>query len=243
MSTETDPNRSKRPLATGISTPDPAVQYRPVSVLAVVALALSLLTPLAFAHPYFWILPPVAFVTSVLVSRGLERVKEAYAGQLLAKMAIVLSLLTGVGSITRYGIERAILTREARSIANEFLDDVLANQLKAAFALTLPPYRRANMERDYDQLIARNGDNLRQFLASPIVLQFAGAAAETQVTYLGVGFYGYERGFQVIGLDYRFTLSDKESYLVKVLARGGVAAGGEWQGRAWYVSSPVVKKL
>lgn len=236
----TGASTGKRP---GISTPDPVAAYRPVSAMAVICFILSLFTPLAFAHPWFWGLPPFIFVISLLVSRGLERAKQEYAGQLLAKAAIFLSLISGIGSVTRYTIERTILTREAHQVANEYLDDILTNRLRQAFSLTLPPFRRANMETDYDQLIVRNGDTYRKFLASRDVEQLAGAAAKTEVTFVGAGFYGYEKGFNQIGLEYRLKIDDQGTFKLGILVSGGVSSEGEWSGRQWYVSPPRIEQI
>jgi hypothetical protein len=226
-----------------ISVPDPAASYRPVSAMAVICFCLSLATPLAFAHYWFWGLPPFVFLLSLFVSRGLEQAKQEYAGQLLAKAAIFIALISGVGSITRYSIERAILTREARQVANQFLDDVLANRLKEAFALTLPPFRRANMETEYDQLIIRNGNNYRQFLAEPVIKELAGEALATEVTYVGVGEYSFKKGFQNVGMEYRFKVDNKGTYLLRILVSGAVSAEGEWQGRQWYVWPPRIELI
>lgn len=236
----TGANTGKKP---GISTPDPVAAYRPVSAMAVICFVLSLFSPLAFAHPWFWGIPPFVFLISLFVSRGLERAKEEYAGQLLAKAAIFLSLISGVGSVTRYTIERTILTREARQVANEYLDDILTNRLKQAFALTLPPFRRANMETDYDQLIVRNGDNYRKFLVNRDVELLAGVAAETEVTFVETGLYDYDKGFTQVGLEYRLKIDDKGTYKLGMLVSGGVSSEGEWSGRQWYVSPPRIEQI
>lgn len=211
--------------------------------MAVICFCLSLLTPFAFAHYYFWVLPAFVLPLSIWTSVRIERARAEYAGQLLAKMAIVISLASGIGAGTKYAIEWTILTREARRECDRFLDLVLANRLKQAFVMTLPPHRRADMENDVDQLIQRNSDAHRKFLMSPIVEHFAGKAADVQVTFRSFGGFVYDKGFHVVGLHYHFTLDDKQVYRVGIAAQGGVAPAGEWQGRQWYVSSPMVEPV
>ncbi|MFO0948395.1 MAG: hypothetical protein U1D30_21155 [Planctomycetota bacterium] len=227
----------------GISAPDPVLQYRPVSAMAVICFCMSLLTPFAFAHHYFWVLPALVLPLSIWTSIRIEKARAEYAGQLLAKAAIVISLASGIGSVTKFSIEWVILSREARQEADRFLDLILANRLKQAFVLTIPPHRRADMENDVDQLIQRNSDGHRKFLLSPIVEEFKGKAADVQVTFQGFGGFVYDKGFHIIGLHYYFTLDDKQIYRVSLAAFGGVAPAGEWKGRQWYVSDPVVEKV
>ncbi|MGL4465047.1 MAG: hypothetical protein ACRDD1_00070 [Planctomycetia bacterium] len=215
--------------------------YRPISRLAIISGLFALASLLSFADPIFWFIPVAAFAVSVTSSRFLDKAKQEYAGQLLAKLAVLVSLAAGIGSITRYSIEYVILTTEARAYANEFVDDVLSNRPKEAFAKTVAPLNRSGMEDALDQLIVRQGPSYREFLGAAFPLTFRGKGAETQVTILGMSEYAYNSGFHDVKVSYRLVLGE-QSYDATMTLKGGVAAAGEWKGRQWYIQYTELKQ-
>lgn len=230
--------------------------YRPVATLAVVSLIGGLASFLAFLHPYFWVLPPVALLIAARTSQQLEKARLEYAGQLLAKIAILLALIAGIGSVTRYLTTWLLLTREARAMANSFLDEVLVGEYKQAFVLTRPPLERAGLEGQPDQVIMRSGEHYRNFLTEPLITTFAGKLADTQVTYVEVKGYGEAGGYHTAQVVYRLTLdtpqkpaappaeddgipsatADRQVYEVTIYLKGATAQNAEWEGRQWFVS-------
>lgn len=217
---------------------DVTERYRPVSARAIVAIVLALLSILAFASPFFWILPPFALAASIWASRYLDSAREEYAGQFIAKLAILLSLITGMGSVTQYYTIKLVLAREARAFADSFLDRVLANQPMEAFYDTIEPWKRQPLSdpKALEDLIIRNAAPYRQFLASKIVAALGGRALDAQVTYMGVVGYGYRDAAYIIYCQYHIVL-DARVYEVVLELKGGTAQGGESRGRRWFIAN------
>ena len=234
MSTGTDSEQR-----TGFTSREPEASYRPIAQLAIVSFVFGVLSLLAFAGIIFWVVPLIALPLAGFTSRQLERTRNEYAGQLLAKAALFLALIAMVGAPTRFGIEWFILTREAKTQADQMIDLVLAGRIKEAFYQSTHPLSRTSAKDSLDQLIVRSGEGYRDFLDGEFVRLFNRQGKEAQVTYEGTAGYGSERGFTVVLLKYRITLED-HAYDVRVLMKGGVASSNEWQGRQWYAETTAV---
>lgn len=223
-----------------LSSPDPEIAYRPIAAMAVVSLVLGVLSLLAFVHPILWLIPPLALVVAIRTSMQLEIASREYAGQVLAKIAILVALVAGIGSATRYFTQWAILIVQARSYSDTLIDEVLTNRIVESFYLTSPPQKRVGMEAALDQLLIRSGSGYREYTKSDIVKTLGGKGREAQVTYLGFGNYGFDGGFVFVDVLYRISI-EALRYDVRILARGAVAERGEWSGRQWYAENIQVK--
>lgn len=214
------------------------VAYRPVSSMAVLCFCLSVVSALSFAHPVLWLLPAATLVLALATSARLEKARQEYAGQLLAKVAVLLSLAFGIGAPTKYAVEWWIISGEAHRFADRYLDTVLANQVKTSFVSMLPPPQRVGLEDNVDQLIRRHAALYRNYLMDPVVQTFRGKVEQAQVTYVGQDMYVYQDGSYFIGLEYRITLDDENRVMrVRLQVRGSVADAHEWKGRQWSVVS------
>lgn len=217
------------------SSDEPEVAYRPISSMAVVSFILAVLSGLAFATPIFWFIPVIGLIVSAMTSSRLEQARREYAGQVLAKAAVAISLCCLVAAPTQHLLTRLIITREARQqLGDRYIDLLLTNRAKEAFVLTLPPPNRAGRESNPDELIVRAGQGYREFLNGDPWRILGNQLAETQVTFLGVGAYGYAEGYYVVALLYEIDVAGSV-YDVAVIAKGGEAPQGEWAGRQWYV--------
>ncbi|QDU63782.1 hypothetical protein Pan216_46630 [Planctomycetes bacterium Pan216] len=231
MSTGTDLGSVPR-----FSSREPEEQYRPIAPMAVVSLGLGILSILAFGGPAFWFLPAIAFIISGITSYRLERAKHEYAGQVLAKAGLLISLIAGAGAVTQHYVRWGILRSEALEEANNFLDDLLTNRAPDAFFLTNPPISRVGLEGSPEDLISRNKQAYRDFLRKPIVKELGGKLDQTQVTLLETVPVGQERGYDVIFVRYALEVGDNVLECSLQL-QGSVAYSGEWSGRQWYVSA------
>lgn len=217
------------------SSEEPEIAYRPIATMAVVSFIFALFSGLAFASPYFWVIPPIALIISAMTSTRLEQAKQEYAGQVLTKASVAISLCCLVAAPTQHLLTRFIITREARhQLGDRFLDLILANRTKEAFVLTLAPPNRAGREGNPDELIVRSDRSYREFVNEDLHRLLVNRLAETQVTFLGVDGYGFTEGYYLVGLRYELAVADK-TYDVLILAKGGEATQGEWEGRQWYV--------
>jgi len=113
------------------------IAYRPVSVLAVVALVAGFVSALALASPLLWVLPVVGIGLSyaALVDVGGERCK---AGRLAALSAMALSIGFGTQAVTARATGRFIAGTRAVEAARFWLDAIGQERLVDARSICLP---------------------------------------------------------------------------------------------------------
>ena len=113
------------------------VAYRPVSMLAVVALVAGFISALCLASPLLWVLPVVGIGLSyaALVDVGGERRK---AGRLAALTAMALSIGFGTQAVTARATDRFIAGTRAVESARFWLDAIRQERLVDARSICLP---------------------------------------------------------------------------------------------------------
>jgi hypothetical protein len=117
-------------------------QYQSISPLAIVSIGLAICAGLALAHPLMWWLPIIAVFVSLAALRGIARSGGAQTGKRLAIVAICLALFFLTWAITRMAVGRQIEERQARVIADGWLQVVQRGDLYTAHQWTVSGYRR-----------------------------------------------------------------------------------------------------
>lgn len=121
--------------------PQEVEQYRSVSALAIASVLLGLISVSALAHPGAWIVPVAAVVCGVAAQFRVSHRGDTLTGRRLALIGMGLGLFFGVWAVTRYTTYHWVLTREARSFAEQWLTAVRDGDLEVAHQATLG-YRR-----------------------------------------------------------------------------------------------------
>jgi hypothetical protein len=232
---------TESPFSTGAfsGSDDPAQSYRPISPMAVVSLLLGIASLGAFFAGVLWLIPPIALVVGAMTSRRLEKAREEYAGQFISKVGVLFAVIALFGAPTIYYTKRFVLGRESRAIADAFLDRILENKLKLAYAYTARPDMQAEAQDDPEEIQKRRGrEPFQMFIATPTVSQFGGKGAEVQVTHSGYWYDGADRGIERVMHQYLFTVYNAKDevtgvFSVPVIISGAV--GAEWPGRKWMV--------
>jgi hypothetical protein len=231
---------TQSPLSSGLApqTDDSELTYKPISPMSVVSLIFGVVALGAFFSGYFWLVPPVALVIAGLTSRSLEQAREEYAGQLLAKLGLLLAVVALVGAPTIHFTKRFLLGRETRVIADRFLDLILENKIKDAYALTARLDIQASAQDDADEIQKRMGrESYMQFLTSSTVQAYQGKGADAQVNHQRFVYEGRDKGVEKVVHFYVVNLyKDDEisgTYSLLLMLSGGV--GPDWQGRKWMV--------
>jgi len=218
---------------------DPALSYKPISPMAVVSLLLGIASLGAFFAGVLWLIPPIAVLVGALTSRRLEKARDEYAGQFISKLGVLFAVIALFGAPTIYYTKRFVLGRESRVIADAFLDRILENKLKLAYAYTARPDMQAEAQDDAEEIQKRRGrEPFQMFVATTTVTHFGGKGADVQVTHSGYWYDGVDRGIERVMHQYIFTVyNDKNevtgTFSVPVLVSGAV--GPEWAGRKWMV--------
>jgi hypothetical protein len=220
---------------------DPAVSYKPISPMAVTSLALGVASLGAFFSGVLWIIPPIAVIVAGLTSYRLEQARGEYAGQFAAKFGALLAVVALCGAPTIYFTKRYILGRESRVVADTFVDLILENKLKSAFAKTARPDMQASANDDVDRILDRMGrEPYQAFLGSQPVALFGGKGADIQVTHSGLWYVGADKGTERVVHAYIMTIFNEKNeqtgrFTLPLVISGAISP--EWAGRKWMIES------
>lgn len=152
-------------------------QYRSVSVTAIVALVLGVLSPLGLLHPVLWAVPMAGIVVSLTALAQLRSEENQLAGRKAAQLGLALCLLFGAASPARYFSRSYFVRRDARRLADEWLgylrsgDRYKAHQLlydsglRAPLDEALPAYYQRNPEQQQSLAGFAAEDSIRSLLA------------------------------------------------------------------------------
>lgn len=122
--------------------------YRPLSVLAVLAGVSSVLALLALAHPLLWVLPLLSLAASVTAFLRLSRPQARESGKMIAAGALLLALLIIGYAPARVLSRHQAMNDQAREFAHQWLQTVLDGKLKTAHQLTLREHEREKGDLD-----------------------------------------------------------------------------------------------
>lgn len=222
---------------------EPEATYRPISGLAVTGFTLALASLSAFLHPFLWVLPPIALLVSVYANLRLHVLREVYAGQTLAKIAIGLALLSTISPPLQYFLQRTVVLRQGREWTNVYIDRVLANDLSGAFVLTVSPARRHG--KPLEQVITENAESYRTFLKRQDISILAGNGRNAQFTHIAPFWrprFARVQGSFASNFEYVVQLYDDlgnptESYRLDYTSIGFYAPSDEWEGLEWQVGA------
>lgn len=155
---------------------DAPTDYRPVSPLAVAALAAGCASALAVITRLAWALPLVGVALASAALADVARPESRKAGRLAALAALALSVGFGAQAVTAHLVERWIVAGRAKAAAQAWIDAVRAGRTAEALGMctatvlsqsSLPP----NLE--HDELEA---ERLRRFAELQAVQVSAGCA-------------------------------------------------------------------
>lgn len=125
--------------------------YKPLSVLAIIAFVVALLSPMAAIGLLFWILPAVSLVLSIVTMRSLSRPEATASGKGLAVTGFLLTILV-VGYVggRNHSRQQAIYDK-ARAHCQSWLQMLVDRKLITAHQLTFRVYERetGDLQRAY----------------------------------------------------------------------------------------------
>jgi hypothetical protein len=129
-------------------------EYRSLSVLAIAALVIGLLSPLAFAHPLWWGLPIAGIGLAIGAIFRIDRSDGALGGRKAAIIGLVLSLICGLGAISKAASRRVWLEHRANQVADRFLELLRDGKTYEAHQLWTRPQYRFPAGSDFEKLYA-----------------------------------------------------------------------------------------
>lgn len=112
--------------------------YRPVSRLAVAALAAGVLAALALVSPIGWVIPLVAIGLAVAALADVNRPGAKKAGGWAAVAGLALAVGFGAQAVTAAVVSRWLVERRAAAVARHWIDAVRAGRLADAMSVCAP---------------------------------------------------------------------------------------------------------
>jgi hypothetical protein len=152
-------------------------RYRAVSLQALIALVLGIGSALALAHPVLWTVPLVAIGASLAALRSTSQPDAPYSGRTLALLGLVAALFFGSCAIAGTVMSRLVMTRHARTIADEWVRLVQEGKLPRAHQWTQSFWFRELPDAPLDDLY-REGSEAAQNMQA----YFADEPARTLAT-------------------------------------------------------------
>jgi len=118
----------------------------PVSTWAIICTVVGLLSPLAFFHPVFWILPVATVVLAFLGLRQIYQYEPPAVGKKGVQLALLLAAFGGFGGPSYTFTLQGILVRESLPLAEDFLALLQQGQPHKAYQLTRDPNIRLPLD-------------------------------------------------------------------------------------------------
>ena len=154
--------------------------YRPVSRLAVAALAAGVMAAAALVSPLGWGIPLVAIGVAVAALADVNRPGAKKAGGWAAVAGLALAVGFGAQAVTSAVVSRWLLERRAAAVARHWIDAVRAGRLADAMAVCEPRSLPGGEPHAHPAAAASAADNDREaaFAALAAVRGLAACGAE-----------------------------------------------------------------
>lgn len=205
------------------SESDPRIEYRSVERWAFVAFFLGLLSPLALTAPVLWFLPILGLLAGG-VALGKIRREPGRPGRVLALVGLALSTFFIVLPVAQIVSAQWLLPRQARPVADQFLEYLRQRSPEKAVMLHwLPDYRHPMDDQRW--LFFRTSDeakaDLRQFVDAPAIRMMLALGERAQVSFYRTSAVGASGNVAQVDYWYAVTFTDddgrKKTYFFTVL--------------------------
>lgn len=148
---------------------DAAADYRPVSPLAVAALAAGCTSALAVITRFAWAVPLVGITLACVALADVARPESRKAGRLAALAALALSVGFGAQAVTSHLVDRWIVAGRATAAAQAWIDALREGRTAEALGFCAPTVLSQSSlppNLEHDELEA---ERLRRFAELPAV--------------------------------------------------------------------------
>ena len=167
--------------------PSDEIQYRSLSMLAVLGLILGLFSLLALVSPVLWVVPLVAIVVSVTALRRIKNDAERSGGR-LATIGLLIAVCVGLWAVSYHFSREWYLFHTAKRFADQWLEVVQSGNLQEAHQLHLPYLDRFNdkskLDEYYDSVVEIE-DSVTEFFDAKPLSEFIKHADQGELRYAG----------------------------------------------------------
>jgi len=221
-------------------------QYRAISLWAMATLFAGLTAPLALVGPLLWWVPLVAIPLGVLAFRQLRQPDPRYVGQTAAIAGLCLAALFFGWAISQRLSREARIAREAKQLADDYLQLILAGKIPEAHQIQSLPARRqaneANLEAYYAAQVEA-GRDLANFRNSEPVKSLTGQQGKIEVQFAEVVRHTVEGLTDYVTLRYEITAgqtpgSSGSLWITAKRDSHADTTGSDWQIASLTLSEP-----
>ncbi len=204
-----------RRVETAFAAPAEAAEYRPLSGLAVAALILALISPLAFFSPFLWFLPALALIVGVWAGVSIQRQDPPRLGRTAARFSVAIGLfLLGVAP-AQWFTHRALVDAEAQQFGQTWLELVRSGDLLRAHQLSVAAPLRQPLDEKLPEKYAVGQPARRELEAflgrkEAQALLALGKRGDGQIRYFNTEKIYRENNSDVVVQSYAITYRDDQ---------------------------------
>jgi hypothetical protein len=170
-----------------LDAPPDIIQYRSLSVLAVLTFILGVFSLLALISPVLWVVPLCAIAVGMVALRAIYQDSQK-SGERLAKIGMLVAMCIGLWAVSYHFAREWYLFHTAKRFADQWLEVVQDGKLMEAHQLHLPYLSRYGdkdkLEEYYDSMVEME-DSVTEFFGEPPLNDFVKHAGRGTVTYAG----------------------------------------------------------
>lgn len=198
-------------MATSTSAPSPAfhtgdaeqtIEYRSLSVPAVLALVLGLASPLCFGAPLLLVIPIIGIAIAVFAIVRIEASDGALAGKWAAVSGLILCSAMAMAPISRSYVLRTLRTSQARTFAEKWIHDIVSGHADEAYRLTIDAVRGPAPPAPGEKAPP---DPHQKFLELPQVKGMIAAGPEAEIKFIDTVAYD-PQSFERVFVGQRFNI-------------------------------------
>jgi len=176
-------------------------EYHPLCATAVVGLVFGLLSVAALVDPFAWLFPVIGIVLSGMALARIAWIHPELLGRKAAVAGLALSLIFGSAGVSQWVVTRALLRRQARQFTTAWFEALAHGQPHIAHQLTEPPRQRRPLDNTLWKSY-RTGprwqEQLREYVAMPLVRTLLALGEKVQVRYCGTESLAHLQGGTVV---------------------------------------------
>jgi hypothetical protein len=199
------------------------LQYEAVEPWAIVALLLGLVAPVALLAPVLWLEPILGILAA---AAALVKISHApgRTGRWLALLGLALAAFFLAAAVAQTVSAQWLLARQARSVADTFVELLHEGSPEKALMLNRSPEDRYPIDEGLWSYYQRNEEarnELKKLVDHPAVRMIAALGDRAQVRYYKAAGVGIDNDVAQVDLWYTITFTDsdnrKKTYILGVL--------------------------
>ena len=201
------------------------IEYRPVSMLAVLTLVLGLASALALAGPVLLFIPGICVLIGLFAWRSIASSDGSLAGRNVILWGLAFASFFTAMSLGRVLTQRALVVRDAKQISETFLSLLLANHPEKAHQLQLLEHVRQPTGTSlwlHYRTTPDDYDALRRFVDAPLIHALLSLGPKAKVRYYDTEDITESAGRTYVVLLYTVTFGEQgkpQTFFARLTAR------------------------